>query len=220
MEFDRIFKFHVALKKKIDPQNSITETEVEARVQTLLKKNHIVPFRLKMLSLEKVMMMPLYPIDLERFPKTKFLPPQQINRLISELLNALNFLHGMGFCHMDIKSSNICIDRDANYCLIDLGSICPIGQKTQSTMTNLPLELQDDHSNIISAENIDFWMLAITLMDLCEKVDLFIVKSRALSKENIIKCLSESSRKDCYGELLNILRAHIINVLNEEFEKI
>ena len=62
---------------------------------------------------------------------------------------------------MDVKPSNICIDQEGNFILVDLGSAVEFGISTQSTEAYIPYEL---NSRKGSAQ-MDWWMLAATITD-------------------------------------------------------
>jgi len=50
------------------------------------------------------------------------LPPQPIARILSQVADALAFLHEHSIVHRDIKDENVVLDADGNVRLIDFGS--------------------------------------------------------------------------------------------------
>jgi serine/threonine protein kinase len=89
--------------------------------------------------------------------------------------DALEALHAQDLAHMDVKPANICFAlRGEDFVLIDVGSLAAFGVLTHSTKAFLPREFlpkKDDQGNvkydgkIRAAAKVDWWMLAVTLMD-------------------------------------------------------
>jgi len=50
------------------------------------------------------------------------LPPKPIARILSQVADALAFLHEHSIVHRDIKDENVVLDPDGNVRLIDFGS--------------------------------------------------------------------------------------------------
>lgn len=50
------------------------------------------------------------------------LPTTSIRRILSQLAEALSFLHEHGIVHRDIKDENVVLDHSGNAQLIDFGS--------------------------------------------------------------------------------------------------
>lgn len=53
---------------------------------------------------------------------------EEVSLLIPQLLDALQSTHNDGICHLDLKPSNIMIDKPQQIKLIDLGFKISIGQ--------------------------------------------------------------------------------------------
>ena len=70
-----------------------------------------------------------------------FLPTDELPTLFHCMEGALNFVHGKGFAHCDVKSANICVDHrgEVPFVLVDLGSIAPLGGPAYSTLAYIPL---------------------------------------------------------------------------------
>jgi hypothetical protein len=84
--------------------------------------------------------------------------------LWNSMVTVLNSLHAMNLAHMDVKPANICISTDGlDFVLIDVGSVAPYNTNTSSTRAYLPVELASTPQK--SAKKVDWWMLAMTLMD-------------------------------------------------------
>lgn len=52
---------------------------------------------------------------------TKHFTGSQFIRIAYRLLWAVQYMHEQGYCHLDIKSANICMDRDGRVYLLDFG---------------------------------------------------------------------------------------------------
>ncbi len=87
---------------------------------------------------------------------------QDSQALWRDMRQALEALHGLGFAHMDVKPANICFNAASEAVLIDLGSICPFGDRSSSTPAYCPTDLDGRASPAR-----DWWMLAMTLAEKC-----------------------------------------------------
>jgi serine/threonine protein kinase len=78
---------------------------------------------------------------------------------------ALDALRAIGFCHMDIKPSNIAIEYcEGNFVLVDLlGSVAHIGDPTVSTELYLPVEDRGTYGRYVATEKRDWQMLSLTV---------------------------------------------------------
>ncbi len=69
---------------------------------------------------------------------------------------------------MDIKPTNIAIDAEGNFILIDLGSVAEINAMTEVTDLYLPLEERAVYGRYRATERRDWLMLAITIFSKIE----------------------------------------------------
>lgn len=53
---------------------------------------------------------------------------EQVRAWLPQLVSVLDFLHGRGYVHGDLKPENIKIQGDGRVCLMDLGLVCRVGQ--------------------------------------------------------------------------------------------
>ena len=112
---------------------------------------------------KKMMIMPYHISTLESVVS---LEETYLNQLWDEMSSAVSFIHSLGFAHMDIKSSNICLNQNGRYVLIDLGSVAPLGMKSSPTMCYLPSDMQPAYeSSLVAHPNIDWWMLAMVIAE-------------------------------------------------------
>ena len=159
---------------------------------------------------KNLMMMPLYQNTLEMFSIAdgdKCVPIQ----LYKEIKVAIDFLHSKNYAHMDIKPANICMNN-GKIILIDLQSIAPFGEKTNSTNAYLPFELIPKNGNYtISSKETDYWMLAMTLAEKC--CGLQIGGSKYHTKAdviNILKGYKVERDEDClFIELCSCLESYL-----------
>lgn len=141
---------------------------VDASIQ-FLETNHLVPFKIleAKSSARSFIVMPYYPMTVGSIPNAgnneKF-----ITQLWGEMKVALNYLHKNGFAHCDVKPENIFIASNGHF-LGDHGSLAAFGVMTQSTRGYLPCELQASDGSTCqrSSASVDWWMLAITLLEKC-----------------------------------------------------
>lgn len=129
---------------------------------------HLAPFELLEESGGKrFLLMPRYIDTLATYER---LTDAGVARLWQQLRDALDGIHALGFAHMDVKPSNICVTAGADFFLIDVGSIAPVGSRTHSSLAYLPMELQPARHTILTTadRSADWWMLAAVL---CEKSD-------------------------------------------------
>lgn len=105
-----------------DPQ-FVARFEQEAKVLAKLRHPHILPVHdygeadgftyLVMPFIESGALISLL--------REKPLPLEQINRIISQVGDALDYAHSQGIIHRDVKPSNILVDERGNCMLVDFG---------------------------------------------------------------------------------------------------
>jgi serine/threonine protein kinase len=125
--------------------------------------------------------------------------------------SALEALHAMELAHMDVKPANICRAPGGNpFTLIDVGSTTPFGEQAASTRAFVPSDLQaSGKARLTSEARIDWWMLAMTLMDVASlkpgNVGLGAVDAdRDKIKEFLAR--EENFPKDIWDELKDKLK--------------
>ena len=162
----------------------LTEREAH-RVQSLTvaaggRVHHpgVVPFELLWENLDKkkyFMIMPQLPATLELMPP---LNEAQASELWVNMCAALQYLHELGFAHCDVKPANICArvlqplcdacsSASSRFVLIDLGSAQCFGEATQSTSPYIPHDFIGGARQTRSSKELDWWMLGMTLAELC-----------------------------------------------------
>jgi serine/threonine protein kinase len=152
---------------------------------------HVVPFELRWedpVKGKSFMVMPELPALLEQIPASQV----DARSLLDHMSSALEYLHGLGFAHCDVKPGNICAQYPLSFVLVDLGSIALFGARTDSTPAYVPRDVRGDRS---SAE-LDWCMLGMTLAEKGCRDD------HALD-------VGAAPRSVTRGELLAHLQAHL-----------
>ena len=185
--------YHRGLKKLIKPlrpdEAQRAHAFMAARGDNM--NEHVVPFELRWEDSVKgksFMVMPELPALLEQIPASQV----DARLLLDHMSSALEYLHGLGFAHCDVKSGNICARYPLSFVLVDLGSIALFGARTSSTPAYVPRDVRRDRS---SAE-LDWCMLGMTLAEKCCGDD------HALD-------VGAATRSVTRGELLAHLQAHL-----------
>jgi serine/threonine protein kinase len=96
------------------------------------------------------------------------LEPSAVASLLSDVCEALQFLHRQGLCHRDVKLENICIFENRAY-LIDLEFVGQIEEKYMGivgTLGYLPMNLLNKKSEHIVREADDVFALGIVSLQM------------------------------------------------------
>jgi serine/threonine protein kinase len=102
--------------------------------------------------------MPILPATLKCLPS---LSTPAALRFWEHMKSALQHLHTIHFSHNDIKPSNICLNNNGEFVIIDLGSARHFGSPIGSTRAYHPKGV--DFS--LASRHIDWWMLAATFTE-------------------------------------------------------
>jgi serine/threonine protein kinase len=154
--------YHSGVKKLIKPLQPKEAQRVHAFMAARGDKmnEHVVPFELRWedpVKGKSFMVMPELPALLEQIPASQV----DARSLLDHMSSALEYLHGLGFAHCDVKPGNICAQYPLSFVLVDLGSIALFGARTDSTPAYVPRDVRGDRS---SAE-LDWCMLGMTLAE-------------------------------------------------------
>ena len=132
---------------------------------------HLVPFELvdaggsREVKIKMYQAMPRYPTTLDSMP---FLPGEGgVGVFWEQMFAALSGIHALGFAHMDIKPSNVCLSELEMFVLIDLGSVARFGEKTVCTKAYVPRDFDfgGTGGGVRSSALADWWMLGATLAE-------------------------------------------------------
>ena len=77
------------------------------------------------------------------------------------MVQALEYMHGLGLVHMDVKGSNIFIDQAGDWYLGDFGSTCNIGHKV---ITTTPSFYPTNLCGLPALPKYDWFMLLVTVL--------------------------------------------------------
>jgi len=135
-----------------------SEIDRMSKLPTTFKSKYIVNYTLITVHGKHFFIMPMYPVTMEPVKK---LIGDNLQRFWKQMFDALNALHDAKYAHMDIKPSNICVDAEGNFILIDLGSVAEFDTTSESTPAYIP---SDFEIKKVSAR-IDWLMLAATLSE-------------------------------------------------------
>ena len=124
---------------------------------------HIVPFELRKERDKFFMIMPKLVITVEPI---MWLAPEHADRLVTQLAEALSYLHALGFAHADVKPANVCLRDPETFVLIDIGSVARFGDHACSTRAYVPSDLPGD-SELRCTASLDWWMLDMMLGEKC-----------------------------------------------------
>lgn len=153
----------VYVVKSLDTVEAARVRQFQTVMSDTSPNPHIISFELQE-DAEKqkcFMIMPHLPTTLEPMPP---LSETLTIRLWTHMCDGLRYLHSLGFAHMDVKPSNICVSP-GEFVLIDLGSISRFKERSSSTRAYLPSDLWPVGGRVVSAASVDWWMLAMTLAE-------------------------------------------------------
>jgi serine/threonine protein kinase len=126
---------------------------------------HILPFSIVQLPNKPVYFIsPCMPGTIEVIQGARV---ESAVALWNQISSALDYIHSLNFAHMDVKPSNIFVTpAAARFVLGDLGSIACPGTITSATRPFVPTDFESISGNRFRAAfSIDWWMLAITVLD-------------------------------------------------------
>ena len=145
------------------------------------------------------MIMPKYSCSLEQIPS---LSDTGIRTCWAEMRDALRAIHDRGFAYMDVKPANICVTFDRHFCLVDLGSVAPFTQRSQSTVPYVPSDVDGARSSAA----VDWWMLAMSLAEKgCGENGINVGAARIPTRGELRMHLETHLLADVWSELREIL---------------
>ncbi|OHT16140.1 CAMK family protein kinase [Tritrichomonas foetus] len=118
------FAMKVVNRARMIEASTIYQLEQELRIMETSSHPNIVKLQEIIYSPENVyIIMELCKCDLlSEIADNGILDKYEINRLFSQILNGLSYLHNKGIAHHDLKPENILLDKDRNIKLTDFGS--------------------------------------------------------------------------------------------------
>lgn len=122
----------------------------------------------------------LHQTTLAKFLRRDIISPADAINISKQLVSALEYVHGCGVIHGDIKPSNILLDfnEDGYHCVLaDFGSSAKLGAVQHyciGTVPFLPPEFLLEHTAMYLPES-DIWSLVLTIYAVFTSANLFDV---------------------------------------------
>ncbi|OBZ82393.1 Serine/threonine-protein kinase STE20 [Choanephora cucurbitarum] len=91
-------------------------------------------------------------------------------RIARECLEGLVYLHSKNYMHRDIKCENILLSRNGQVKLADFGLATPINKTNTSRLGTAKWMAPEVVSESPYRENVDIWSLAITIIEMMDRV--------------------------------------------------
>jgi serine/threonine protein kinase len=111
--------------------------------------------------LEDFLLMPRY---ISTLADLKPLTPERQGLLLAQVTAALQYLHGKGVAHMDVKPDNIAMNQSGEFILIDIGNAAPFGTLTDVTSMFVPGGFDIVHGRLAASSHVDFCQLVMTFL--------------------------------------------------------
>jgi serine/threonine protein kinase len=166
---------------------------------------YVTEFELYQFKEKHFMIMPMYTSVLETVPAP--LVKESCMKLWHELSLGLSFIQSVGFVHMDVKPTNICLRENGDSILIDLGSVVRVGVKSQCTHVYFPRDMRntDWQDNTYVADiSIDWWMLSVVIADKMFDLEIGSPRNTPSRQELIDKFIVAG-----YVEIAAVMLSHL-----------
>jgi serine/threonine protein kinase len=90
-------------------------------------------------------------------------PRPDPDRIYQDVVEGVNFLHGLGYCHNDLKPANICVSEEGRAVLIDFDSAMPTGKRLKGKMgtsgwSRKDLKYSEEANDTYSLGRIREWL--------------------------------------------------------------
>ena len=122
---DRYVAIKVMAQNFATDQNFVMRFEQEAKVVAKLQHPHILPLYDygEAHGLTYIVMPMMTGGDLSDLMTARQLSPAEISKIVSQVGDALDYAHGLGVIHRDIKPTNILLDERGHCLLADFGLV-------------------------------------------------------------------------------------------------
>ena len=200
--------------------------EIEENVWPYLHHPNILPLIaiMKPEHLECVMYVaPRHPINMRLiYLSVQFMRDRngmrRIKKWATEILWALDYLHSIGCCHLDLKSENVLISSDDSAILCDFSGLSFTGRPLDrlcAPKTNCPPEVfSKDFGTIVEGERNDMWLYGLLVLNMLTRDD-------AMCRLNSVRKTTWTWNSDVRPVLNAILRErYFSDRLDETFRQI
>ena len=136
-----------------------------------LSHRGLVPFEFCS-PLNDFLLMPRY---ISTLTELKPLTDERQGLLVTQMKAALQYLHGKGVAHMDVKPDNIAMNVAGEFILIDIGNAAPFETLTDVTSMFVPDGFTIVRGQLAASSHADFCQLAMTLL---AKLDFSYIQTR------------------------------------------
>ena len=181
-------------------------SRAEALLSAKVEHPNLVKLMVYKWESKHFVIMPLMPITCDHL--SGILEIQAL-KLWDQMSLALDCLHAHGFAHKDVKPSNICIDSNGDFVLIDMGETVPFGIKSNSTAQFVPKDI--DASNPADAM-IDWWMLIMTVFDRMQPVNEGIPYFRVTMSTSDLMQWFENCQKNVWTKISEKLKVTLLGL--------
>ena len=135
--------------------------------------------------------------------------PEYLVRVYTQISNAVDYLHGIGYAHSDIKPKNILINYLGSFILGDLGSTAHFYEAAKTTDAYVPQIYKRDIQK--SHPLLDWAMLTMTLYEFIYGSDALTLNSHNFDiiKEGVLN----------HDSLTQLMKEDLFNKLNPDIYK-
>ncbi|KAI9489943.1 kinase-like domain-containing protein, partial [Zychaea mexicana] len=98
------------------------------------------------------------------------LPESYAVRIAHECLEGLVYLHARNYMHRDVKCENILLSRSGQVKLADFGLATPLNKTNSARLGTAKWMAPEVVSETPYTENVDVWSLAITIIEMMDRV--------------------------------------------------
>ncbi|GCE03855.1 serine/threonine protein kinase [Dictyobacter aurantiacus] len=179
LAYDSHFEREVAVKVfKREDEDLLRRFIREAQLMASLHNPHLMPVydtgtcRLDGMNVYYIVMPFMDGGTLRARIRRAPIPLKQACRYLRDIADALDYMHGQGIIHRDIKSSNVLLDADGRCYLADFGIARTANDSTQLTSTGNVLGTVDYiapelfESNYRADERSDYYSLGVLLYEM------------------------------------------------------
>lgn len=182
---DGQFAVKVAPKRGIE---ECTRIRREIEIQSKISMKYIVPL---ITSCEDnhnfYMVMKYYPGRDFFYFKFSQLSEEKIIKYISQLVEAVAYLHSENIIHRDIKPENILLDSDDNIGLCDFGFATPVNRLNKSGVGTFDYAAPEIYDMEEYDFGVDLWGIGVVTYELLTRKSPFLGRNTDITRRNILE---------------------------------